>query len=239
MTTEPGRLSNDDDFVEVWTAHFDAMQELANRTWDVLTNTQLATLLELGISRAEWTVKFGYRLFSFDNVRLKPPATLRDARSRALMYPQDTLLKLIEEFIRQLHGDIRSEGTDRLAQAAADFAYLDQHVWNADDDDPVGANLRAALQRPMFVEDAKRSTPFDGLIRRLTPEGDDIVLGPFRLRGGLELVAVIAIPILLWLPVTLANTWRLVAFGERNLWLLIKVTLGWLVTVLVLLTVAR
>ena len=218
---------------EIFEAHLQAMEDLADRTWDLLSGSQLAALAELEIDRRGWSLRFGQHLFSMDLEASPAPLTLRDAQLRGLTFPREGLDNLVDGYVRRLHGEVRAEGVDKMGQAALDFAYLDRLWQSQPGEKPLDDPVWQALHEPLHT-DRDDSTPFDGFIDRLWPKGDEVVVGPFRLAGGLELAALIIIVIVLWIPLTLASTWRLIVFRRPTAWLLSKAAIGWLVAIAVI-----
>lgn len=214
-------------------------QTLAERAWDRhLDAVQIATLRDLNIDRRGWTLRFGYQLFLVVIMHGVPDSdhTL-NVRLEALV---PRLSEFAATYVRRLHGETRTEGADRLTQDATMMALIDARFSEADNGDPREAPTVNSLRLPLNGSlKQERETPFDGFIRTLTPKGDRVTIGPYVLAGGLELMALAAIVVISWVPLTLASTWRLAVFGEWSLWNLVKASIGWFTVLLVALELGR
>lgn len=217
---------------EVFEDYVDTMERLARMSWEVLSDVQIATLAELGIDPSGWAARLGHQLLLVDIARHGRPATVREAWTRGGSWPRD-LDELVAAYIRKLHGETRTHRADKMAEAAATFAYMDR-FWSGESGiEAIDRVLREPFEPPPSKRDD--TTPFDGFISRVWPSGDDIVIGPIRLAGGLELLALLVIVSVVWIPITLANTWMLFVNRRASVWLLTKAVVGWLVLLLVLL----
>lgn len=209
---------------------------LALLAWDHdLDDVQIATLRELGIDRAGWAIRFGNRLVPYVTMQGGVPSSDQDLSGRL----EGLLVRLPElaaTYVRILHKEVRTEGVDKMAQDAAIMAVIDAKFREAGSDQPSDDPIVTALRVPMSGQGSGiEDTPFDPLIRRLTPKGDRVSIGPFALVGGLELMALAVIVVLAWVPLTLAATWRLAVFREFGLWTLVKAAAGWSVILLAVL----
>lgn len=218
----------------------DGSRTFALLAWDHnLNDVQVSTLRELGIDREGWTIRFGHRLVSEITFPSGVPKTTDDLSERLLRI-RPALPELASAFVRELHGEVRSAGSDSLSEDAALFAVIDAKFREAASEQPSDDPIARALRRPLDPDRSLvRETPFDSLIRRLTPKGDRIVIGPFALAGGLELMGMAVIAVLAWIPLTLASSWRLVAFREVTAWTIVKAGVGWLVILLTLFSIGR
>ncbi|MEK6721868.1 MAG: hypothetical protein AABZ33_14550 [Chloroflexota bacterium] len=221
---------------DVFRAYVETEERLARMSWEVLSDVQIATLAELGIDRLGWTARFGHQLLLVDTARHGIPATVRQAWDRSDSWPRD-LDELVAAHIRKLHGETRTHGADRMSEAAAIFAYMGR-FWSGESGiEAIDQVLREPFEPPPSKRDEK--TPFDGFISRVWPSGDSIVIGPIRLAGGLELLGLFVIVSVVWIPITLANTWMLVVNRRASVWLLTKAVVGWLVLLLVFTALTR
>lgn len=109
-------------------------------------------------------------------------------------------------------------GTDPVMLASAVVAAMDG----------VGASdFPSANASPVPRGDQEVTTPFDGIVDRLWSSREDITIGPFRLAGFLELIAGVVLGVLVWVPATLAVTYRLL-HGEVSGGNILRGALGWL-----------
>jgi hypothetical protein len=193
-------------------------QERATESWARLPDTSRGQLTARQIDEFVWSQSFGVQLGRFLRTGIHGPDTLREAVLRA-----QAIGELAVDDLAIRHVGTILAGQDPVLNGAATFRLTDGLL---------GASTTSGPFTPPEQRSSRRigrpmETPFDRIVDRIwNDDNDRVTIGPFRLAGALELVAGAVMLALVWVPGTLAVTYRLL-HGDIRWGNLAKGTVGW------------
>ena len=187
----------------------------AAESWGRLPDSAREALTQQGFDERLWGPSFGYELGRFLRTGVTGPESASAAIVRALSLDDVAVDELAQEHVNRVLA-----GRDSTLNLAAASAFMDA-VSN-----PSGPLPPDAPRRSLRSHQVR--TPFDDLVNRIWPDDrDDIRILGVRLAGGFELVAGAVLLLLVWVPGTLAVTYRLL-HREVSPGNLAKAVIGWL-----------